>query len=256
VNKLLAITILAVVVLAACTSPPEIKNVEVTRLVEIPVTVISEVEVTRFVQLTRLIDVIIEVTREKEIEVTRIIDKVITATPPPTETPTATPTPTLPAFVIEGQATDAAQNAPLGSRLLAEIINTRNNMQTYGFHIDNGITNGYIICPPLIERYDRVAAAPAFDVAGSGSNVQNAYHNYQEARSDFLQGAEGLTLNCRNFELEHGGAAGACIGPGRLGCVGEITERQWSDARVETGKAENILFVAINNLDKEFDVPG
>ena len=78
------LTLLAeIMLLAACAGQPQ--PVEVTRLItqELPVTV----EVTRIVQLPATVEV--------PVEVTRLIELVVTATPVPTETavPTAIPTP-------------------------------------------------------------------------------------------------------------------------------------------------------------------
>ena len=261
-NKALVLTLLAAVALAACNrQPPPFTLVEETRVVKIPVTVISEVEVTRFVQLTRLVDVTFEVTRKTQIEVTRIVDRVITNTPRPTETPTPT-RPVQSSPVAGDHESEPAQPVPLGSELLAWMINTRTNMQTYGFHIDNSVANGYLICPKAIEFHDKVAASPAFDVAVSGPVVQNAYHNYQNALSIFIEGVNPLTLNCRDFVLQpvprhlRGNTIGTCIGPKHaLGCLGEIPENQWTTARGKINEADDVLFVAINNLDQEFDVP-
>jgi hypothetical protein len=260
VKKLLGIVIFAVIALTACDSEPKVQNIEVTRIVEIPVTVISEVQVTRFVQLTRLIDVTLEVTRVKEVEVTRIIDKVIT--PTPSATPADTPTPTNPAQsvpVTGDQEDEPTPEAPLGSQLLASMINLRDDMQTYAFHIDNGVSNGYLICQPLIERHDRAAAAPSYDIASSGLTVQNAYQNYRDALSIFIQGANPLTLNCRDFILRpvpRRVTQAMCIGSGALNCQDFVPEQQWTTARAEIIRADDILFTAINNLDAEFDVPG
>jgi hypothetical protein len=148
---------------------------------------------------------------------------------------------------------------PLGSQLLASMINLRDDMQSYAFHIDNGVNNGYLVCQPLIERHDRAVAAPSFDIAGSGPTVQNAYHNYRDALSIFIQGVDPLTLNCRDFILKPAPRRvrqAMCIGSGALGCQDFVPENQWATARAEVIRADDILFAAINNLDAEFDVPG
>lgn len=256
VKKAMAVALLAVVVLAACNSQPAFDSFEVTRIVEVTVTVISEVEVTRPVDITRLVEVVVEVTRETEIEVTRVVDNIVTATPRPTREPTNTPTPTAP--VITDQESEADPAAILGSELLATMKSVRNDIQSYGFQIDAGLRQGYLICGPIIERHDRVAAAPAFDIAGGGIAVQNAYHNYQDALSIFLQGVNPLTLNCRNFVLEPTpailkppkGSSGACIGSNQaLGCRGFIPNQQWTTARVKVNEADDILAIAISNLE-------
>lgn len=240
-------TLFAILILAACFRAPtvQVHRVEVTRIVEIPVTVISEVEATRFVPLTRLVPVTFEETREREIEVTRIVDKVIIVAPSPTVTPIKTLT--APAPVTENEPD---LPAPLGSELLATMINVRNNMQSYGFHIDNGLANGYLDCPAIIELHDRVTAAPPYDIAGSGPTVQNSYYSYQDAISIFLQGVNPLTQNCRENPSNS-----VCIGPDQArGCNGYIPEIQWSTARAMIIDADDGLSVAITNLDQEFDV--
>ena len=189
-KKALAIALLAVVALAACNSQPAFDSFEVTRIVEVTVTVISEVEVTRPVEITRLVEVVVEVTRETEMEVTRVVDNIVTATPRPTRAPTNTPAPTasIPsAPVAADQQGEPEPSIDVGSELLATMKSIRNDIQSYGFQIDTGLSQGYLVCEPIIERHDRVAAAPAFDIVGSGIAVQNAYHNYQDALSIFLQ---------------------------------------------------------------------
>lgn len=247
-KRILISTLFAILILAACFRAPtvQVQRVEVTRIVEIPVTVISEVEATRFVPLTRLVPVTFEVTREREIEVTRIVDKVIIVAPSPTVTPIKTPT----APVTEFEENEPDLPAPLGSELLATMINVRNNMQSYGFHIDSGIANGYLNCPAIIALHDRVAAAPPYDIAGSGPTVQNSYYSYQDAISIFLQGVNPLTQNCRQNPSNS-----ICIGPNQArGCNGFIPEIQWSTARAIIIDADDGLSVAITNLDREFDV--
>ena len=188
-KKVLAVALLTVVVLAACDSQPAIDTFEVTRLVEITVTVISEVEVTRPVEITRLVEVVFEVTRETEVEVTLVVDNLVTATPRPTREPTNTPLPTAPgslAPVTGDQQGVPEPSVDVGSELLATLKTVRNDVQSYGFHIDTGLRQGYLVCGPIIERHDRVAAAQVFDIAASSTAVQNAYHNYQEALSIFI----------------------------------------------------------------------
>lgn len=81
--RYLILLIAGLALLAACASQPQV--VEVTRLVteEMPVTV----EVTQIVELPATIEV--------PVEVTRLVELVVTATPEPVDT--AVPTPTLPA---------------------------------------------------------------------------------------------------------------------------------------------------------------
>ncbi|MCB9420269.1 MAG: LysM peptidoglycan-binding domain-containing protein [Ardenticatenaceae bacterium] len=85
-----ALLIAALIVLAACASQPQ--TVEVTRIVELPATVEVPVEVTRIVEQQTTVEVPVEV------EVTRLVELVITATPALVDTavptPTATPIPT------------------------------------------------------------------------------------------------------------------------------------------------------------------
>lgn len=236
-------------VLGACQSAPEIQTVEVTRIVEIPVTEISEVEVTRIVPLTRLVPVIFEVTTEKEIEVTRMVDKVVIVAPTPN--PTSIRTPTIPASVTDDEDNEPDLPAPLGSQLLATMINVRDNIQSYGFHIDSGLANGFLNCPAIIAVHDSVAAAPTYDVSASGPTVQGSFNSYQNAVSIFVQGVNPLTQNCRENPSNS-----ICIGPNQArGCNGFIPEFQWSTARAKVIEAENSLSAAITNLDQEFDVP-
>jgi hypothetical protein len=261
VKKSFAIALLAVMALAACNSQAAFDTFEVTRIVEVTVTVISEVEVTQPIEITRLVEVVVEVTRESEVEVTRIVDNIVTATPRPTREPTNTPTPTAPvptAIVTSNQESETEPEEDVGSQLLATMKTVRNDIQSYGFQIDTGLRQGYLVCGPIIERHDRVAAAPAFDIVGGGIAVQNAYHNYQDALSIFLQGVNPMTLNCRNFVLEPTpailkppkGSRGACIGTNQaLGCRGFIPNQQWTTARVKVNEADDILAIAISNLE-------
>ena len=255
-KKALTIALLAAVALAACKSQPDAEVFVMTRLVEITVTVISEVEVTQPVEITRLVEVVVEVTRETEEEVTRIVYNLVTATPRPTRGTTVTPTPT--ARVINNQGSEQVQPAPSGSELLAPLLLVRKNIKDFGFNIDNGLANGYLVCPPVIDLYNRVAAAPTYDVSGSSAAVQNAYQNYQDSLSIFLQGVESLTLNCRNFVLEPTpavlnppeGSSGACIGPNQaLGCRGFIPPHQWMTARVKVNEADDLFAIALSNLE-------
>lgn len=262
-KKLLISTFFALAVLVACNSPPATYTFQVTRIVEITVTVISEVEVTRPVEITRLVEVATVVTRETEVEVTRVVDNIVTATPWPSRTPTSTrmpPTSASSAPVLADQ-----QAVDVGSELLATMKSVRNDMQSYGFQVDTGVGQGYLVCGPIIERHDRVAAAPAFDITGSSTAVQNAYNNYQDALSIFLQGVVSLTSNCRNFVLTPTpavlnpprGSRGACIGPGpdqAPGCRGFIPDFQWSTARSKVIEADAILAIAISNLDPLYGV--
>jgi hypothetical protein len=267
VKKALAIALLAVVTLAACNSQPAFDSFEVTRIVEITVTVISEVEVTRPVEITRLIEVVVEVTKETEKEVTRVVDNIITATPRPTREPTNTPAPTATVPTAPGTSGQEGEVDPAveaGSQLLVTMKTVLNDMQSYGFMIDAGLGQGYLVCQPIIERHDRVAAAPAFDIAGASTVVQNAYHNYQDALSIFIPGVNSLTLNCRNFVLEPTpttlkpprASIGACIGPNQaFGCRGFIPNHQWTEARLKVNEADDILAIAISNLDPLYDIP-
>jgi hypothetical protein len=215
--------------LASCSSEPE--TIEVTRVV----TEIDEVEVTRMVEVTRLIEseitrvVEVEVTREVEVavesEVTRLVEVVVTATPVPVPEATST---------TEAAASQESQSAPSVGMLQA-MYNVRSSLETIGGYIDAALRGDSVPCDSTIKIYDRVANAPTFSTGGNPV-TENAYNNYRNAVSLFTVGSRDLVQNCRDL----------IAGPDESGT---IPFQQWGMSRQSVNDALDAIHVAIQILE-------
>jgi hypothetical protein len=213
--------------IVACTPEPE--TVFVTRVVTEQV----EVEITREVEVTRIMEVEMEVTREVEVtqEVTRIVENVVTATPEPTQEPTETPVPTN-TPVSQATAVPAATGE---SQMLSTMVALRTDIEQFGGMIDTAVNSGVISCYDVVFLFDKIAAYPTLDVAGSSALIQNAHTNYRQSISIFTNGAKDMTQNCRDFlaNPESGG----------------IPFQQWGAARQQVNTALDALNPAIRSLE-------
>ncbi len=204
---------------------PVVLTVEQTVISEVPVTV----EVTR--QVTREVEVIVETT--VEVEITRLVERVVTATPTPTSEPTDTPVPTdtpIPQAPVPTALPDIA------TALLQTMIETRINMESFGGLIDVALTVGVIDCQVLVDTYDSIANTPTFDVSGQNDVMQYAYNGYRTSVQIFADGARDMTQNCREF----------LANPSR----GGIPRQQWGPARQNVNNALDMLHPAIQSLDQ------
>lgn len=206
--------------LISCGGQPE--SVEVTKIVEVTrlVPEYIEVEITVPVEYTK------EVVVRSEVEVTRLVEveKIITATPLPTEeinpalTPTEQPSPTY--ISVRGS-------------LLSSMKAVRENLRDLGGMLDG---SGSMSAQSVVEIYDSVEAAPDFNVTGESSTVQAAYTNYRSAISIFLTGSRDLALHARDFLAS--GAEGS-----------SIPFQQWGVARQSINDALDKLNPAIESLE-------
>jgi hypothetical protein len=185
--------------LSACATEPE--TIVETVIHEATVEVLQTVEVTRQVEVPVEVTRLIDVTKEVQVEVTRIVEVVITATPEPTPEPTQEPTPTNTLVSVEAAqpaATPVADALPspasdVASSLLQASRSLREHI--YSFR-DNGLGSGD--CYVIVENQDNFLAAPSFDVSGASSEVQSAYGHYLSALDLAKDAALGIGQGCRD----------------------------------------------------------
>lgn len=181
-----------------------------------------------------------EVTREVivEVEVTRLVELIITVTPEPTDPPTVTPT-------IEPTNTSAPQvvapqpTAPPASSIEDDVVAAmrlaRDSMLSFGGMIDTALGTGIINCQEVVNVYDSVALAPTFDVAGTSQLIQFGYDAYRQSIDIFATGAWDMTQNCRDFLANPGG--------------GGIPSHQWGAARQNVNDAAAVLSPALDAVE-------
>ena len=213
---------------------PVVEQIDATVIVEMPVTV--EVVVTE--EIVQEIEVTREVMVEVEVEVTRVVEQVITATPEPTEPPTATPIPEPTSTPAPQAAAPQPTSPPVASvedQVVVAMRLTRDRMLSFGGMIDTALGSGFIDCNDVVNTYDAVANAPAFDVAGTSQLIQFGYGAYREAIQVFSTGAWDMAQNCRDFLANPSG--------------GGIPFQQWGAARQNVNNATDILSPALEAVE-------
>jgi hypothetical protein len=179
--------------LGACTAEPEtiIETVVQEATVEVLQTV--EVEVTRQLEVTVEVTRQVEVVKEVPVEVTRIVEVVVTATPEPTPTPTPTNTP---APVQSAQAGATSAPAPSASGVADQLLQASYTLRDS----INGFRDGFAAgnCYEIVRHQDVFLASPSFDVSGAASEVQWAYGHYQDALALAKDAALGIGQGCRD----------------------------------------------------------
>lgn len=179
-------------ILGACTAEPEtiVETVVQEATVEVFQTV--EVEVTRQVEVTVEVTRQVEVTKEVPLEVTRIVEVVVTATPEPSPTPTPTNTP---AQTQVAQPAEAEASVPPASGVAGQLLQASYTLRDSINGFRDGLAAGN--CYEVVKHQDVFLASPGFDVAATPSEVQWAYGHYQEALALAKDAALGIGQGCR-----------------------------------------------------------
>lgn len=226
------VALLFVLALSACSAEPA--TVEVTRIVtqqpeiwEVTRLVWVEVPVTRIVELTPEIPEvedtrIVRIEGKTEVEVTRVVERVVTATPEPTVEPTPT---------VEEQASSPVLST--GSGLLSAMKGVRNDLVAFGGMLDGASTWS---AQTIVELYDNITGAPEFNVTGESATLQGAYDSYRSAISLFTVNARDLVQHARDF-LASGDDSSS------------VPYQQWGMARQAVNDAQDILNPAIDSLE-------
>ena len=217
------LTLILFIVVTACTAEPEtiVQTVVVESTVEVPVTVevTTQVEVTRQVEVTVETVREVEVTREVALEVTRLVETVVTATPIPTEevaaqSPAAQSPAATAAPANAASQSEAPAPAPVGGVAASLLQSTQAAAENVGQITDHlnhacrtGMSSGLgkLNCGELVRLSDAVVNAPTYNVSGSAQAVQEAYGQYRWAIDTFAA-SETLLLvgECRT---SHAGEA-------------------------------------------------
>jgi len=188
--------IISILLLCAvsCTAEPQVvlETVVVHETVEVPITVEVTRQVEVLLEVTEEIKVTRQVTVEVPVEVTRIIEKVVTPTPEPTATPSVTPEP---APASSQQSLPAA--APTGSvsAMMAAGRSLRDMNNTIRGEIHSSESGS---CHTIINIYQTALTLPDFDMSGAAPEVQTAYADYREGLSAFLDAVDDLADGCQN----------------------------------------------------------
>ncbi len=157
-----------------------------------------------------------------------------TSTTAPTDPPTPTNTP-YPTATPETGAPAAEEPVPPSSdqrsTLYETMVDTRTQIEHFGGMIDTALGTGMVSCQEVVDRFDRLAASPTYDVSSSAGEIQSAYAQYRQAVSIFIEGAKDMTHNCREFLSDPKS--------------GTIPFQQWGLARQRINEALGILNGAI-----------
>lgn len=221
-RPLLAILFSSLLILSACSAEPEtiIETVVVEYTREVPVTV----EVTRRVESTIEVIQEIEVTRELPVEVTRLVEIVVTATPEPTPEPTLEPTaalapdtgPSAAATSVPPQDIDLTSILFDATHQVTEqcgvITDMFRNVCTQGSFNSSGTAP--IQCSRLVENYEAIRDAPVFNVSEENQELLNVYSLYRAAVEASTERLAILYEECRT---QHAGEAETTIHYG-TGC--------------------------------------
>lgn len=194
-GKSILLIIAIVLALNACTAEPE--TIVETVVQEATIEVLQTVEVTRQVEVTVEVTRQVEVTKEVPVEVTRLVEVVITATPEPTPEPT--PTNTLVAVEADQPAaTPVAEASPSPeSDVTVLLLQASLALQEHIYNFrDHGMATGN--CEVVVENQDNFLAAPSFDVSRASDEVKWAYDHYQAALELAKDAALGISEGCRN----------------------------------------------------------
>lgn len=190
------ILLIVALVLALCACAAEPEPIIETVVHEATVEVLQTVEVTRQVEVTVEVIRQVEVTKEVPVEVTRIVEVEITATPEPTPEPTPTNTP---AAVVLSQpvATSVAEASPSPeSDVTILLLQASLALQEHIYNFrDHGMATGN--CDVVVENQDNFLAAPSFDVSGASDEVKWAYSHYLAALELAKDAALGISEGCR-----------------------------------------------------------
>ncbi|MGC9349790.1 MAG: hypothetical protein ACP5JG_16750 [Anaerolineae bacterium] len=176
-----------------------------------------------------------------------------TAAPPTSTpsgpTPTSQPKPTLTftpeAIQPEPEATSPPATSPpatspppaqsnVRNELRTTMTNTRVELEHFGGMIDVALGAGRVDCQEVVDRYDRLAASPIYDVSSSPDDVRGAYDQYRRSIGIFTQGAKDMAQNCRDYLANPK--------------PGGIPFQQWGVARQSVNDALDVLNPAIQML--------
>lgn len=186
-------------------------TVEVTRIIEVEkeVTVEVPVDVTRVV-----VETVIQ-TRELTVEVTRLVEVEVTSTPEPTAT--------------------ANQTNGLGGFSDAQLLNSMNVLRSNLLELGGMLDGGTVYCDDWLQKHDRIAGLPTYNITYANNNSKWAYDQYRSAIDTFVHSAKDMTENAR------------------VSCVsgGSIPFQQWGLARQGINQATDILQPAIKALGGE-----
>ena len=225
--KFIPIPFVLFFLIVSCTSTPEIVTETVVQVVTV------EMEVTRLVveevEVTRLVVIIDEVVDEVVVEVTRLVEVELVATP--TVEPTPEPTMTATAVVTKAPDPPAAPTAEevKPESLLEEMVTTRDQMLNFGGTIDAADLGGSSTnCVVLVNLYDEIVDAPTMDVSAEAPEVQNGYNAFQTSVSIFHEGTKDMIAHCREFV------------DGVISSV-DIPDLQMTAARQKVNEATDIL---------------
>lgn len=194
-GKLVLFVVLSLA-LGACAAEPEtiVETVIQEATVEVLQTV--EVEVTRQVEVSVEVTRQVEVTKEVPVEVTRIVEVVVTATPEPSPTPTPTNTPAPAQAAQAAEIAEAPTVEPPASDVTTLLLQASYTLRSSIDGFRDGLAAGN--CHEVVKHQDVFLASPSFDVAGTPLDVQWAYGHYQEALALAKDAALGISQGCRD----------------------------------------------------------